>query len=122
SKQVRVLVKEQSPRSKPVWIHKRSLHLNSPVVCDIGLKQLEEKLNPRFSSCLTYQPLLTPSTTLSICLYCQVWASTSLCHLQHLIGPYHRLAWFFISLLCVFPPPSHCLGADLRLTLIHPHG
>src|SRR4029434_2950173 len=34
----RVPVKEQSPRSKPVWIQKRSLHRNSPVVCNGGLK------------------------------------------------------------------------------------
>src|SRR4029434_1771414 len=26
--------------------------------------------------------------------------TTSLCHLHHLVGPYHPLAWFFLSLLC----------------------
>src|SRR4029434_10489641 len=34
----RVPVKEQSPRSEPVWIQKRSLHRNSPVVCMEALK------------------------------------------------------------------------------------
>src|SRR4029434_5712505 len=27
--------------------------------------------------------------------------TTSLCHLHHLVGPNHPLAWFFISLLCI---------------------
>ena len=31
----RVPVKEQSPRPKPVCVQKRSLHWNSPVVCDL---------------------------------------------------------------------------------------
>src|SRR4029434_1254789 len=26
--------------------------------------------------------------------------TTSLCHLHHFAGPYHPLAWFFLSLLC----------------------
>src|SRR4029434_11217378 len=26
--------------------------------------------------------------------------TTSLCHLHHLVGPYHPLAWFFLPLLC----------------------
>src|SRR4029434_11171543 len=32
--------------------------------------------------------------------------TTSLCHVHHLVGPYHPLAWFFISLLSSlsFPP------------------
>src|SRR4029434_2459591 len=53
---------------------KRSLHRNSPVVCDGGLKQLEQQLNPQLSSCLIYQLRLIQSTTASFCPYCQVWA------------------------------------------------
>src|SRR4029434_11283168 len=53
---------------------KRSLHRNSPVVCDGGLKQLEQQLNPQLSSCLIYQLRLIQSTTVSFCPYCQVWA------------------------------------------------
>ena len=26
--------------------------------------------------------------------------TTSLCHVHHLVGPYHPLAWFFLSLFC----------------------
>src|SRR4029434_5366493 len=75
---------------------KRSLHRNSPVVCDGGLKQLEQQLNPQLSSCLIYQLRLIQSTTASFCPYCQSMGISGKAHSwfeSYLTGRSFNVSW-----------------------------